>query len=59
MASANVAWAATRIQPLLGAEDDVELSVSSVDLAVIVDARHELAVVYKLLSSIVRAFKAG
>jgi precorrin-6B methylase 2 len=49
----------TQIQPLLGAEDDVKLPVSSVDLAVMVDVYHELAFPYEMLASIIRALKPG
>jgi len=49
----------TQIQPLLGAEDDVRLPPSSVDLAIMVDVYHELAFPYEVLGSIVRALKPG
>jgi ubiquinone/menaquinone biosynthesis C-methylase UbiE len=49
----------TQIQPLLRAEDDVMLPASSVDLAVMVDACHELAFPYEVLAGIVRALKPG
>jgi precorrin-6B methylase 2 len=49
----------TQIQPLLGAEDDVRLPASSVDLAILVDVFHELAFPYEVLASIVRALKPG
>ena len=49
----------TQIQPLLGAEDDVKLTASSVDLAIMVDVYHELAFPYEVLTSIVRALKPG
>jgi len=49
----------TQIQPLLGAEDDVRLPASSVDLAIMVDVYHELAFPYEVLASIVRALKPG
>jgi len=49
----------TQIQPLLGAEDDVKLPASSVDLAIMVDVYHELAFPYEMLASIVRALKPG
>ena len=49
----------TQIQPLLGAEDDVKLPASSVDLAIMVDVYHELAFPYEVLASIVRALKPG
>ena len=48
-----------QIQPLLGAEDDVRLPASSVDLAIMVDVYHELAFPYEVLASIVRALKPG
>ncbi len=48
-----------RIEPSLGAEDDVRLPPASVDLAVMVDVYHELARPYEVLSSIVRALKVG
>jgi ubiquinone/menaquinone biosynthesis C-methylase UbiE len=44
---------------LLGAEDDVRLPASSVDLAIMVDVYHELAFPYEVLASIVRALKPG
>ena len=49
----------TQTQPLLGAEDDVELSASSVDPAVIVDAHHALAFPYEVLAGVIRAVKPG
>ncbi len=49
----------TQIQPMLGAEDDVRLPASSVDLALMVDVYHELVFPYEVLSSIVRALKPG
>ena len=49
----------TQIQPLLGAEDDVKLPASSLDLAIMVDVYHELAFPYEVLASIVRALKPG
>ena len=49
----------TQIQPLLGAEDDVRLPASSVDLAIMVDVYHELAFPFEVLGSIVRALKPG
>ncbi|MBC7483120.1 MAG: methyltransferase domain-containing protein [Rhizobacter sp.] len=49
----------TQIRPLLGAEDDVKLPPSSVDLAIMVDVYHELAFPYEVLASIVSALKPG
>ncbi len=49
----------TQIQPLLGAEDDVRLPASALDLAIMVDVYHELALPYEVLASIVRALKPG
>lgn len=49
----------TQIQPLLGAENDVKLPASSVDLAIMVDVYHELAYPYEVLASILRALKPG
>ena len=49
----------TQIQPLLGAQDDVKLPASSVDLAIMVDVYHELAFPYEVLASVVRALKPG
>ena len=49
----------TTIQPMLGADDDVRLPASSVDLAIMVDVYHELALPYEVLGSIVRALKPG
>ena len=48
-----------QIRPLLGAEDDVKLPASSVDLAIMVDVYHELAFPYEMLASIIRALKPG
>jgi len=49
----------TQIRPLLGAEDDVKLPASSVDLAIMVDVYHELAFPYEVLASIRRSLKPG
>ena len=49
----------TQTQPLLDAEDDVEFSASSVDLAVIADAHHALAFPYEVLAGVIRAVKPG
>ncbi|MBK6975027.1 MAG: methyltransferase domain-containing protein [Sterolibacteriaceae bacterium] len=49
----------TQIWPLLGAEDDVKLPASPVDLAIMVDVYHELAFPYEVLGSIVRSLKPG
>jgi SAM-dependent methyltransferase len=49
----------TQIEPSLGAEDDVKLPASSVDLAIMVDVYHELAFPYEVLASIIRALKPG
>jgi len=49
----------TQIKPLLGAENDVKLPASSVDLAIMVDVYHELAYPYEVLESISRALKPG
>jgi precorrin-6B methylase 2 len=49
----------TQIRPLLGAEDDVKLPASSVDLAIMVDVYHELAYPYEVLASIRRSLKPG
>ena len=48
-----------QIQASLGAEADVLLPASSVDLAILVDVYHELALPYEVLASIVRALKPG
>jgi precorrin-6B methylase 2 len=48
-----------QIEPLLGAEADVGLPASSVDLAIMVDVYHELAFPYEVLASMVRALKPG
>jgi SAM-dependent methyltransferase len=48
-----------QIQPRLGAEDDVGLPTTSVDLAIMVDVYHELAYPYEMLASITRALKPG
>ncbi len=47
----------TNIQASLGAQDDVKLGSGSVDLAIMVDVYHELALPYEVLGSIVRALK--
>lgn len=49
----------TQIQPVLGAEDDVKLPAQSVDLAIMVDVYHELAMPYEVLTSVVQALKPG
>jgi precorrin-6B methylase 2 len=49
----------TQIQPVLGAEDDVQLAASSLDLAIMVDVYHELSLPYEVLASVVRALKPG
>jgi precorrin-6B methylase 2 len=49
----------SQIQPSLGAEDDVRLPSSSVDLAIMVDVYHELAFPHEVLASIIRALKPG
>lgn len=49
----------TQIEPVLGAEDDVKLPAASVDLAIMVDVYHELALPYEVLTSIVQALKPG
>ncbi|CAN5745646.1 class I SAM-dependent methyltransferase [soil metagenome] len=49
----------TQIRPSLGAEDDVKLPASSVDVAIMVDVYHELAFPYEVLVSIMRALKPG
>jgi SAM-dependent methyltransferase len=49
----------SQIQPRLGAEDDVRLPASSVDLAIMVDVYHELAFPHEVLASIIRALKPG
>jgi precorrin-6B methylase 2 len=48
-----------QIEPLLGAESDVKLPPTSVDLAIMVDVYHELAFPFEVMSSIVRALKPG
>lgn len=48
-----------QIEPRLGADDDVKLPASSVDLALMVDVYHELAWPHEVLASIVRALKPG
>ena len=47
------------IVPVLGADDDVKLPESSIDLAVMVDVYHELAFPHEVLASIVRAVRPG
>jgi ubiquinone/menaquinone biosynthesis C-methylase UbiE len=48
-----------RIEPVLGAPDDVRLAPASVDLAFMVDVYHELEYPWEMLESIVRALKPG
>ncbi len=48
-----------RIEPSLGAVDDVRLQPASLDLAIMVDVYHELAQPFEVLASIVRALKPG
>ncbi len=48
-----------QIQPVLGAEGDVKLAAVSLDLAIMVDVYHELALPYELLTSVVQALKPG
>ena len=48
-----------RIEPSLGAVDDVRLPPASVDLAIMVDVYHELSQPYEVLTSIVRALRPG
>jgi SAM-dependent methyltransferase len=47
------------IVPVLGADDDVKLAMSSVDLAIMVDVYHELEFPHEVLASIVRAVRHG
>lgn len=47
------------IKAMLGADDDVRLPAGTVDLAVMVDVYHELALPFEVLASIVRALKPG
>jgi precorrin-6B methylase 2 len=49
----------SNIVPSLGAEDDVKLGASTVDLAIMVDVYHELAFPHEVLESVVRALKPG
>jgi precorrin-6B methylase 2 len=49
----------TQIQPVLGTEGEVKLPAASVDLAIMVDVYHELALPYELLTSVVQALKPG
>ena len=48
-----------QIEPRLGAQDDVRLPPSSIDLAIMVDVYHELAYPYEVLGSLVTALKPG
>lgn len=45
--------------PVLGADTDVRLAMSSVDLAIMVDVYHELEFPHEVLASIVRAVRPG
>jgi SAM-dependent methyltransferase len=45
--------------PIQGGTDDVQLPPASVDLAVMVDAYHELAYPYEIMRSLIRALKPG
>ncbi len=47
------------LEARLGREDDAALEPSSIDLAVMVDVYHELALPYEMLASIVQALKPG
>jgi len=49
----------THIEARLGAVDDVRLPAASVDLAVMVDAYHELAHPYEVMTSVLKALKPG
>lgn len=49
----------SNIDVRLGTEQDIQLPVSSIDLAIMVDAYHELAFPYEVLASIVRSLKPG
>ena len=49
----------TRVEPRLGAEDDVRLPAGSVDLVVMVDVYHELAFPYEVLASVMKSLKPG
>ena len=48
-----------RIEATLGADDDVRLPAGTVDLALMVDVYHELALPFEVLASIVKALKPG
>jgi SAM-dependent methyltransferase len=49
----------TQIEAKLSAVDDVKLTASSVDLAVMVDVYHELAYPYEVMASLLKALKPG
>jgi len=49
----------TQIEAKLSAVDDVKLTASSVDLAVMVDVYHELAYPYEVMTSLLKALKPG
>ena len=49
----------TRVEPRLGAEDDIRLPAGSVDLVVMVDVYHELAFPYEVLASVMKSLKPG
>jgi len=49
----------TQIEARLSAVDDVKLSPSSVDLAIMVDVYHELAYPYEVMASVLKALKPG
>ncbi len=48
-----------QIRPVLGADADVRLPATSIDLAIMVDVYHELEFPYEVLASIVKALKPG
>lgn len=49
----------TQIEAKLSAVDDVKLTASSVDLAVMVDVYHELAYPHEVMASLLKALKPG
>jgi len=49
----------TQMEARLSAVDDVKLSPSSVDLAIMVDVYHELAYPYEVMASVLKALKPG
>ncbi len=50
---------ARNVQPILGNETDPNLPANSIDLALMVDAYHEFAYPYEMMTAVVNALKPG